>query len=819
MAAAVVDQDIRMLAIREESHNIVVEAGAGTGKTTLMVERTVYALLERQIPLARLALITFMEKAAGEVKERLAIRLQQESLGADPAKARLAAAALEDLPGAPITTIHGFCLRILQSLGYHAPVPINFQVMDTYGREQLFVGTFERWMSEDAQAAARVGQLLDWGLPFERFQDIARFLSMQADLPEYAAASPSVAWAQNIASEAAVRAERAEQEADADDQGRMQIHDILRFSQALSSTGQSGWYKALTAWHVSAPKGNRRKWRDPDALREQKAWIAALKESLENFRQALADYMLSELLDILREQFLPFWKRTRWAAGRLTFDDLLWETRRYLQTHAKDAGWFEMIMVDEFQDTDAVQAEIIFRALDQGCAEDWLDAEIPPGSLFVVGDPKQSIYRFRGADVETYQRVREKMVSGGAKSLAIVQNFRSRPEIIEPVNMLFASNWPARFDPSRPYVSPYTPLVPYIGASGGGMNVAGGPLDLSVFEERLLQADLVASYIERATGPAALTVRDLATGELRLADFGDVALLTPSRTGLSVYQDALVRRRIPVAPEGGVRFFERDEIRGFQQWLSALRKPWQPLHTVAWLSSPWVGISHRELAEHTAAGGNFQYLETQAGGLAAILSLFTQLKAWHRQWWAWRVEDFFWALYDWSPMARVLVGRKDSGALANLEKMADLCRNLGDSWGADVFSQWLEDKVRNREKEEEGALLQVDSAVHMSTVHRSKGLEWPIVIVANWQSQTSRNHPGILLEGSRAALRVGDLQSRDWEFLYQEDRVKSDAERERLYYVALTRARDHLLVVDTFPENTASSWSLYQRLADGPKPS
>ncbi len=812
MSSEAVDQEIRTMAIREGGRNMVVEAGAGTGKTTLMVERTVYALLHRGLPLERIALITFMEKAAGEIRDRLALRLEQEARGEDEERSHRATEALQALPAAAITTIHGFCLRILRSLSYHAPVPINFQVMDTYGREQLFSETFERWMGEDGTAAARVEQLLDQGLPFEKFVDIARELSTEPDVPDYCAVVPSVQWARDIEQEAAQWAALAGREASMDDQGRLQIQEIWRFSQTLAAIDPSGWPKVLSAWHVSAPKGNRRKWQQPGLLAEQKAWVAALRESLETYRQALADYMLSELLQILRARFLPFWKRARWARGQLTFDDLLWETRRYLQEHTKEGSWFDMIMVDEFQDTDAVQAEIIFRTLETGRADHWLNAEIPRGSLFVVGDPKQSIYRFRGADVETYQQVREKLVADGAQTALIVQNFRSRPEIITPVNTLFAGNWPPRFDPGRPYVAPYTPLVPYIGAGGGGLCVEGGPHQLSALEERQWQADLIADYIGRMTRDPGAQVRDMDSGELRPAGPGDIALLTPSRTGLSVYQDVLVSKGIAVAPEGGIRFFERDEIRGFQQGLSALRKPWMPLHTAAWLNSPWVGVSHQEMAEHVLAGGNLQYLEAQAGGSEHIAALFAQMKAWHRRWWEWRAEDFFWALYDWSPLPRIVGERHDVGALANLEKMADLCRTLGDAWGNDGFSQWLEDKVRHRDKEEEGALPQVEGAVHLSTVHRSKGLEWPIVIVANWQAQTSHSHPGVLREGARIALRAGELQSRDWELLNQEDRVKGEAERERLYYVALTRARDHLLVIDTFPENTASPWSLYQSL-------
>lgn len=809
----VVDQKTRERAATDFAHNIVVEAGAGTGKTTLMVERTVYALVDRGIPIERMALITFMEKAAKEIRARLESRLQTVAGEAGDTEAgRRARRALDLLPGSAITTIHGFAMRLLQTAGHHAAVPMNFRVMDVYEQDQLFAETFRNWLQTDPGAARRTQDLLTLGLPFERFQSMAKFLSGEPDVPPCRAVKPDLGWMEEVIAASEERVSQADI-AQRDDQGWLQMQGIRRFCLALQALPRDGWYRALGAWNLTAPKGNRKKWTDPAALVEQKAWVASLKESVDTFRQALADYLLSEFLDLVQGSFLPYWKAARWRSGQLTFDDLLWEARDFLRQGSDHERLYDMIMVDEFQDTDPVQAEIIVRTLTPAWRGDWTKAPVPAGSLFVVGDPKQSIYRFRGASVETYQRVREKLQQEGALLLDIVQNFRSRPEIISPVNALFAANWPDHFDPARPYVSPYTPLAPFLPPDGvRRLWVEGGPVDKNAYDERLFQARTIAAWLQTHVRSGQLNIADPATGLARPAQLGDVALLIPNRTGMAIYQDALAQAGMAVAPEGGIRFFERDEVRGFQQLLSALRQPQQALHTAAWLSSPWVGISHAELAAHKQRGGTFAYLEDSGQGAETVVRALAQLRQWRGQWWSWRAEDFFWALYDWSALPAVLEQRQDRGGQANLEKMADLSRDLGDAWGSDGFCQWLEKKVRQRDKEEEGALPHIEDAVHIFTVHRAKGLEWPVVIVANWQSAPANAHPGLRIESGRVAMAAGDLQSRDWEALDGEERLRAAAERERLYYVALTRARDYLLVVDTYPPDKPSAWSLHQRM-------
>ncbi len=815
MSMELVDQDVRNQIIHDFSHNILVEAGAGTGKTTLMVERTVEAVVEMGINLERIALITFMEKAAEEIKIRVRHRLQEVMARGDldTSQRQRAQVALRQLPLSCITTIHGFAMRFLQAQGHHAPVPLGFRVLDAYQSEKLFEESFYQWIDTDKFSARRVEELLNYGMSFERIREMARFLSGCADIPSYQASRPGVDFIDKFVEAAGEFEDTAVRYAAAGDQGLIQIRDIGRYLRNLVGLDSDQRVKALVAWHLTAAKGNKKNWSQSDRLAQQKMFVTTLKEQVDEFRVSLADYVLQEVLRLLADRFVPYWKEQRWRRASLTFDDLLRETRDFLDANGP-VDSYDLIMVDEFQDTDALQAEIIVRMLVQSKPADWLSALIPQGRLFVVGDPKQSIYRFRGANVEIYQLMRQKIAQEGGLTLSIVQNFRTPAEILNPVNRLFAANWPSRFDPSRPYIAPYTPLQPFFSATGESrLIVRGGLVEDKVYGRRKFEAGLIAKALRGMVVDDRVVIRDAQTGERRAARLGDVALVIPNRSGLHIYQEILEKEGIAVAPEGGIRFFERDVVRGVQHFFSALRNPSQVAHTVGWLLSPWVGFSMEDLARHTAAEGTWNYLSTQEKGWPVLTEVLDKLKMWHQKWWVWRVEDLFWELYDWSALPAVLEERQDTANLSNLAKMADLCRDLGDEWGNDEFCQWLESKVNNREQEEEGPLPEAQDAVHVVTVHKSKGLEWPIVVVANWNMGTSSKHSGIRIESGRIAMAQGDLRSRLWEELAREDRIREQAEAERLYYVALTRARDYLIVLDTFARDDSESsaaWSLYR---------
>lgn len=795
-----VDQDRRDRLVADFTTNYLVEAGAGTGKTTLLVERTVRAIVDLGVEPEQLVLITFMEKAAAEIVQRLEQELAERVGRPDGGVgAERAAQALSRLASAKITTIHGFCLAILREFALAARVPVRFEILDAYETDRLWRETFTRWL-RDTPASYRVVQdLLGYGLTMGQLETLARQAGTRDAWPDLKVPPPDLeGFIRRHGPEAEELAARAEQWASPEDRGRQQMVAIRNRFRLLGQLPAEDWPRLLLHWRPKlSARGNRSNWTVPEGLADQKAWVAELADELETIRQAYADYVAGRWLALMQDSFLPFWRKTRWEAMSLTFDDLLWETRDVLRRRPDVADIladrFRLIMVDEFQDTDSIQAEIVFRVAGGGAAPDWRETRVPPGKLFLVGDPKQSIYRFRGADVETYSAVRARFEAGAGQVVPIVQNFRSEAPIIDWVNRVFEERWPRSADPDRPYVSRYEPLVAARPADGRVrvMRDGDGPA-AGADERRAREAGLAADLIEQAIRER-WPVRD-GTG-VRPIGYGDMVLIMPARTGYAIFQQVLAARGIPLSAKSGVAFFQQDEIRGFQALLAALRDPDDEVNTVAWLTSPWVGMTSRDLAAYRAAGGTFS-TRADIVELPPVADWLRELKAWRRDYWAQSPADTLEHVLQRTGLGEILAARGDAAALANLTKLADLCRDLGGRWGQAEFTRWLRDKVANNDREEEGPIRGRLQAVEVSTVHQSKGLEWPLVIVCNWGPLSTAPASGILSETGKTALSVGPLQSSLWHLLRQEYAVRQAAENERLLYVALTRARDYLMVCD-----------------------
>ncbi|MHB1954912.1 MAG: UvrD-helicase domain-containing protein [Sulfobacillus sp.] len=456
-----IDEKYRIQAVTDVSHDLMVEAGAGTGKTTLLVQRTVQAIVEGGIDVDRVVLITFMEKAAHEIRVRLAQALETiegEGLG----RARK---ALRHLGQARITTIHGFCMDILQRHAISAGVPVGFAVLDPIEADRLWDEVFDHWIqtSQDLNVVLEDFQAANVGM--HQVRDMVRIISQWDDIEQTSYEAPLCAQTlDRIAEDVEAWTQTAMVEADPNDAGRRQIEDLRRF---LRSRGEDAWdwIRTLQSWPAGAPKGNKKGWHNPERLAAQKTWLKEdLMPDIAGRQTQLADFLMGSLIRVTRREFLPLYQQRRFSLGMLSFDDLLLRTRDLLRNQdavvQAIAKSFDLMMVDEFQDTDPVQTEIIMR-LTQDRA----------GVLFLVGDPKQAIYRFRGADVELYAEVRSQWEQRpDAAVLPIFHNFRSDPQILSAVNQYFAQKFPAQADPLRPYVPVYYPLQTH-GSEDGRIRV------------------------------------------------------------------------------------------------------------------------------------------------------------------------------------------------------------------------------------------------------------------------------------------------------------------------------------------------------------
>lgn len=792
-------------AARRARVNVLVEAGAGTGKTTLLLDRVVDGLISRRIPLSRMLLITFMDKAQEEMRKRLRLRLQAIVDDADTPQAerQLADEALRSLTTADITTIHGFCHRVLAEFGVDHGIPVGFQVLDEVETQRLWTMTFQTWVQnlETNPKGDAVVRLLHAGLTWDQLSSWARQISDWSRVPDVGGSFPDLREFVN-AYAASARRYRATalEDADPEDRGRQQIVDIARQFDWIEQVDPSEWPRMLAQWTRGiSPKGNKKNWAHPDLLAEQKEWVQSLKEDLAALRQAMADAYLADWVQLVGGEFREVWRQTRFEQLALTYDDLLIEAERISRdplVWSQLTARYDLVMVDEFQDTDAVQAALIKRLVapvgssELSCRDQ--------GRLFLVGDPKQSIYRFRGADVETYAAVRDELSRTGGQVIPISQNFRSHPQILSYVNRLFAARWPDEPDPQRPFIPAFLPLLSVYPEDGQRRVCVERVLPgESARTQRQAEAKSIAEVIRRAVDEG-WPVRE-ESDRVRPLTYRDVALVVPQRTDLGIYRRILREQGIPVSSQSGRGFFQQDEIRGLNLLFRALDDPEEGWAAAGWLLSPWVGLSHAVLAEHRLAGGTWDYRKTGVGH-PEVLSWWETLHHWHQQFWRTDAETVLdWALQE-SALPQVLAEREDWAALANLDQMRRLCRDLGDRWGVFDFTEWFTSQVADEVKFEEAPIPERPSEVSITTAHQSKGLEWPMVIVANWRFTKTSLESGLHYNPrlGLTALHQDPWTSRDWDALDADHRVREEAEADRLLYVALTRARDYLWFYASF---------------------
>jgi ATP-dependent helicase/nuclease subunit A len=809
------DAEARRAAIETLDRPLLVEAGAGTGKTTLVVERILHALAIGAARMPGVVAITFTEKAAAELRLRLRLqleaRLDDERL-AGPPRARLGRALVE-LDRASVSTIHAFAAGLLRARPVQAGIDSRFRTLDELESAHLFGAFWKSWMDahvDDEATAAQLGAALLAGVRLEPdLQRLSRELDAQRDL----IAGLEVRVPGDLASRlqafvAGVEAARAHADShcrDAADRGvanlRATAARLAPFAR-LPTESRLGLF--LESLQIDARAGRADGW-DPGAAATNKALRRALRDELAALRQAISDRLLHGVFAWLR-RFAADYGREKQRRGVLDFQDLLVYARRLLQDDVavrRELGdRIDLLCVDEFQDTDPLQAEIVWLLAESGPpAPRWHDAVVGP-KLFLVGDPKQSIYRFRRADPEVYERCAERVLASGGLRLDIVRNFRSRPAVIDWVNGVFATLF-APGDGPR-----HVPLAagPDALATPAVWRLQPAYGDGGAEAERRAEAAAIVAWVARALRDR-WPVRD-GDGVRPLAA-RDIALLFARTSGVEIYEAALRAAGLPFQQEGGRQFFERQEVRDVLQALAAIDDPHDEVAVIATLRSPLFGVTDPELWLHRAHHGGFVYLQPPVESpLAARLDLLAAL---HAERHADGVAGTITRLLDRTG-ARAFHAAQPHGAqaLANLEMLQRHARQFEAAHGAGLreFVRALADIDRDAPRVAEWAPQdEEENRIRVLTVHMAKGLEFACVVLANVGARGSSRPPAFVVDRLAAKLEVKfaptdaeqPLQTAGFEALQARERQRDDAEERRLLYVAATRARDYLVVPEPGP--------------------
>ena len=849
MPDAVSDAGSRDAAMLDLTMTYLLEAGAGTGKTRVLVGRYVNCVLDPELgagDVRTVAAITFTEKAAGELRQRVREELEKrEARAVAPADAAKIRTALDALDDAPIGTIHGFAGRLLREFPVEAQVDPAFEQLDALGSDLERARLWREWITglaageDDQEEAARawVRRLLRAGV---RLDDLRRLAIGKGGLfgERYdvdAVAPPPLEPDLTAGMDALSRAVRDLDHfcgaacTDPTDGGLEGSLDLCEACERVLADAPADIDELMAQVYGISFKekqgglgGRKGSWSDAhggkDALWER--YQAATTE-LAGLRDGYATYMEGLALAVA-DRF------TRWAdekqaeLGLLDFSDLLGRLRDLLRTDLEARRLlqrrFRYLLVDEFQDTDPLQAEIVFYLCEkEPTADDWRKVVLTPGKLFVVGDPKQSIYRFRRADIAMYDEVKDLVdgqPGGAGRLLVIEQNFRTTPGVVEWVNDAVG---PA-FVEEKGRQPAYQRVKPYrFGGPGSRVTVLLGPPYTgsagSTEAARRDEAGAVAALLVGMHGedarrwPIHESERPGSSETARPPRWADIAVLYRTTTGLETLEEALRRAGVPYRVDGGKTYFQRREVDDALLCLRAVDDPSDGPAVYGALHSTFFGFSDDELFLHWAAGGMFDLFGAGVhDGDDAVREALATLRALHEARSLSEPHELLSELVRGTRAAEALAAAGGAQAIANLEQLMERARAFAGAGGGGLaaFLAWAAE-AGDASGEQESQVDDEGDHVRLLTIHKAKGLEYPIVVLygGSRAGRGGGGDPIVDREGRRMAARVRvelpgcpsqSLEPPDYQDLKEYEARMADSELCRLLYVATTRARDHVVL-------------------------
>jgi ATP-dependent exoDNAse (exonuclease V) beta subunit len=798
--------------------NLCVEAGAGTGKTTVLVKRVVALLRTGRATVDDLAVITFTEKAAGELSARVRFALEQalEEHPTDDERARIEQALL-DLYRARIQTLHAFAGDLLRERPVEARLDPEFETLDDLAAELHFDDAYRRWLDEQlAERNEPVERAMRRGFDLPRLRKLIEEVHRHREvLPLQPApwSPPDVRAFRVAAADWAARLTALEPRCtDAEDDLYPQLEALRDFCEEVERAPEDADVERLLLFEAPPAKlvGSQGRWEDgackqvKDLFREYRLW----KEDL---RAALRTDALVELLP-LAAGFAEAYAEQRRTEGLADFDDLLLWARDLVRDNEHVRAYFHRrsprILVDEFQDTDPIQSELVtWICAPAGTTGTWREVTPEPGSLFIVGDPKQSIYRFRGADISVYDSVKRGPLAGEVEYL--VQNFRASEEVLGWVNGVFDRVLEEReaIQPPNTTLHGQVSLRDELGRSP--IVVAHSEEDAGSADElRSEESSLLARTISRAVRDEEWPVRERRAGDaVRAVQWRDIAILVPSRTGIERLEAALQRYGVPYRFEGGRGFFSRQEVRDLVSLLHAVDDPTDVIAIVAVLRSLAFGCSDEDLLGWQLEHGRFDYrrVDDKTSGPEPVREAMATLRDLNRASRGLSLAELVRRAIERTGLVEAALslpsGRQSA---ANVMKLLDHAREFSAAGGGALraFTGWL-GRMREREADEVDAPVaeERDDRVRVMTIHAAKGLEFPVVCLGNLESTGLNDTPPVPdVEGGRVELKLGSESegtafcSPAWQDVKAREKQALVAERDRLLYVACTRARDHVVV-------------------------
>ena len=825
--------------IRESlDESLIVEAAAGTGKTTELIQRIVAILRSGRTTVDRIVAVTFTRKAAGELRLRLRVELDKaRGLATATNEIGFLEDALARLEEAHIGTIHSFCAEILRQRPVEADLAPGFEELDEGQASRIYSRAFDAWIQHRLQEMPpalrralsrlsmtrstgddqpldqlrRAGQsLVEWRdfrrqwrrESFDRDQEIEQLIREIAELARIALECDVFGHPVREHLQPAVdfisRLKRSEEI------GHRNMDEleslIIRLHRRLKQESNKGSRK-FSQSHT----------RD-DVVAKRNHLVAALEDFVTRADADLAATLQTEMQDLI-----DVYEDMKARSGKVDFVDLLVRTRNLIRD---DSGVrkllqdrFSHIFVDEFQDTDPVQAEIlVLLSADDPAETDWRKIRPKNGKLFLVGDPKQSIYRFRRADIILYQELCASLNSKGVDTVYLTHSFRAVKAIQDTVNAAFGRRIQSNAVTGQPAYVPLEGGIAGIDQPGVIALPIPHPYGMRTVTKTAIQRalpDTVASFVDWLIRDSGWKVRDPdGSNTLVAIESRHIAILFRKFVSFGAdvsrpYVHALEARNIPHQLWLARSFHQREEVETIRAALNAIEWPDDELAVFATLRGSLFAIPDNLLLRFRYQVGSFhpfrrlaEDLDPDLYGIRDALTLLADL---HRRRNRRPVVETVNTILE-TARAHAAFALRPSGnqVLANVYHVCNLARayERSDGYSFRGFVEQLNELSETDDSREEPIVEQGAEGVRIMSVHTAKGLEFPIVIIADITTNAAAATPDKHIDAARDICALRLLSCTPWDLMdhLSEEHDRDLAEGTRVAYVAATRARDLLIV-------------------------
>jgi len=844
---------------------LVVEAAAGTGKTSELVRRIISVIKSGRAGLDRFVAVTFTDAAAGELKLRLRAEIERERQAAEvsPEAKQFLTDALPQLEEARIGTIHSFCGELLRERPVEAGIDPMFEVASEDTSRPLFDAAFDRWfetqLRNPSEAVRRIlrrrtRRVYTRGRPAtlarrpsgdgprRRLRGAALELIERRDFPARWRHDPGFdreGAIDDLIAEMKGLAEWAER-GDPKQWFTKSLLDLKHFVEDITRTEddagrdydgiEARLFDFLSSWRSKNYVAYYAK--DDFPADELKRRRDALKERVEQFVERagadLAPRLRDDLTAVLQE-----YSRLKERAGCLDFLDLLLRARDLVRDNRavreELQRRFTYVFVDEFQDTDPLQAEMLMLlAADEPKEQDWRKVRPVPGKLFIVGDPKQSIYRFRRADVALYEAVKRQVIATGGALVELNVSFRSVPQIQQAVNAAFSRVMAP--SPEGSSQARYVPLAPHRSGIDAQPAVVALPVPEpypgpdyrkpTLWKIEQSEPDGIAAFVDWLVRESGWTVTERQDPATRVPiQPRHVCLLFRRFRSFAAdvtrpYVRALEARRLPHLLVGGSGFHAREEIEAIRNTLSAIERPDDELAVFAALRGPLFALTDAQLLAYRSAQATLhpfkQPPEEMTDAAAEVAAALAVLRDLHRGRNRRPIADTIGRLLA-TTRAHAGFANWSTGeqALANVARLMDMARRAERSGliSFRAFVDWLVDQAETGEAGDAPIIEEGLDGVRIMTVHKAKGLEFPVVILADMTANAARDASRWTdPERGLSVMTLAGCSPPELVEHADEETQRDVEEAARVLYVAATRARDLLVVSAVGDERYDERW-------------